>query len=97
MSTLTNLYTVTDSKSSISSRSSMEDLKSFTTTSTASIKSSDSVTKPKTNLARKTWEAVKKHAKEHHQSVNAAYAVYYGGGRMLEAQNQARQNEKERK
>jgi hypothetical protein len=28
---------------------------------------------------KKVWQAVKKHAKEHHASVNAAYGTYYGG------------------
>ena len=27
-----------------------------------------------------TWSRIKQHAREHHESVNAAYEVYYGGG-----------------
>lgn len=30
--------------------------------------------------AKKAWEKFKKMAKEHHNSVNAAYQVYYGAG-----------------
>ncbi|KAF2015407.1 hypothetical protein BU24DRAFT_421706 [Aaosphaeria arxii CBS 175.79] len=33
---------------------------------------------PKPSLASKTWSAIKKAAKEHHESVNGAYATYYG-------------------
>ncbi|KAF2190621.1 hypothetical protein K469DRAFT_721525 [Zopfia rhizophila CBS 207.26] len=37
--------------------------------------------KPESNM-NKAWKAVKKHAKEHHESVNAAYGAYYGAGRQ---------------
>ncbi|ETS73789.1 hypothetical protein PFICI_14735 [Pestalotiopsis fici W106-1] len=33
---------------------------------------------PSNTTFTKAWTAVKRHAKEHHQSVNAAYASYYG-------------------
>ncbi|KAH7076147.1 hypothetical protein FB567DRAFT_154700 [Paraphoma chrysanthemicola] len=32
--------------------------------------------------ARSIWESIKRHAKEHHASTNAAYALYYGQGQM---------------
>jgi hypothetical protein len=37
------------------------------------------VNKESVSNAKKAWQAVKKHAKEHHASVNAAYGTYYGG------------------
>lgn len=33
-----------------------------------------------TSPLSKAWKSVKKHAKEHHESVNGAYATYYGAG-----------------
>jgi hypothetical protein len=42
------------------------------TSSTPSSERSSSVSK--------AWQSVKKAAKEHHESVNAAYATYYSGG-----------------
>jgi hypothetical protein len=33
-----------------------------------------------TSSMNKAWKAVKRHAKEHHESVNGAYAAYYGAG-----------------
>ncbi|KAF2873103.1 hypothetical protein BDV95DRAFT_605669 [Massariosphaeria phaeospora] len=35
----------------------------------------------KSHPMSKAWKAVKKHAKEHHESLNTAYGIYYGGGR----------------
>ncbi|KAF2792787.1 hypothetical protein K505DRAFT_325933 [Melanomma pulvis-pyrius CBS 109.77] len=48
---------------------------------TDSLKSMDS-TKSTSSLS-KAWKAVKKHAKEHHESVNGAYASYYGAGTLV--------------
>ncbi|KAH6653195.1 hypothetical protein BKA67DRAFT_536889 [Truncatella angustata] len=33
---------------------------------------------PSNNSLKDAWAAVKRHAKEHHDSVNSAYAAYYG-------------------
>jgi hypothetical protein len=41
-----------------------------------------STTSTSSSKARSIWEAVKRHAKEHHESTNAAYALYYGQGQM---------------
>lgn len=67
---------------STTGRSSMETTKTGLTTSTASLLSSTSSTKSPSK-AKKVWEKVKKHAKEHHESVNNAYAYYYGQGQMV--------------
>jgi hypothetical protein len=34
------------------------------------------------SVSRKVWEKIKKHAKEHHESVNGAYEHYYAPGRF---------------
>ncbi|KAF2126193.1 hypothetical protein P153DRAFT_87100 [Dothidotthia symphoricarpi CBS 119687] len=59
-------------------RSSFEFSKSTVTCSTTSIDSSTSNKTP--GLARIFWDSIKRQAKEHHQSVNSAYATYYGQG-----------------
>ncbi|KAF2278027.1 uncharacterized protein EI97DRAFT_281747 [Westerdykella ornata] len=65
-------------------RSSFEsDLTKTPMSSASSILSKDSLAKGSTKeptMARKAWEAVKRRAKEHHDSVNAAYEVYYSQG-----------------
>ncbi|PSN74697.1 hypothetical protein BS50DRAFT_627978 [Corynespora cassiicola Philippines] len=61
-------------------RSSFETTKSAMVTSTISDTSSLLSSTKSPSTAKKAWNAVKKHAIEHHKSVNAAYATYYGQG-----------------
>jgi hypothetical protein len=37
---------------------------------------------PSTSKANKLWTSIKRHVKEHHESVNAVYANYYGQGSL---------------
>lgn len=68
---------------SSTTRSSIDTFKSGKSTSNDSLIESPitmpAVTKSPSKT-RQAWEFVKKHAKEHHESVNAAYAVYYSAG-----------------
>jgi hypothetical protein len=57
--------------------SSIDTLKSGKTTSTVYLVSSASSAKTPSKT-QQAWKSVKKHAREHHESVNAAYALYYG-------------------
>ena len=59
-----------------STRQSFESKVSASSTLSADSQSS---TKSASSVS-KAWKAVKKHAKEHHESVNGAYATYYGAG-----------------
>jgi hypothetical protein len=58
-------------------RTSVELAKDAIITSSSSIKTSSSSSK-----ARGVWSSIKRHAKEHHEGVKAAFAVYYGQGQM---------------
>ncbi|KAF1830150.1 hypothetical protein BDW02DRAFT_508279 [Decorospora gaudefroyi] len=59
-------------------RTSLEMTKSPVTSSSASIGSSQDTLKKPSGKARSLWTSVKRHAKEHHEGMNAAYATYYG-------------------
>ncbi|KAF2741018.1 hypothetical protein EJ04DRAFT_507452 [Polyplosphaeria fusca] len=50
------------------------------TDSRTSSQSSTSSTSSTSSNMSKAWGSVKKAAKDHHQSVNSAYQVYYSGG-----------------
>lgn len=65
---------------STNARFSMESTKTGLTTSTASLVSSEPA--KTSSKAKQMWDSFKKHAKEHHESVNNAYALYYGQGQM---------------
>ena len=39
---------------------------------------SASTSAPSTASRPSTWSRIKQHAREHHESVNSAYALYYG-------------------
>ncbi|KAF2248547.1 hypothetical protein BU26DRAFT_565931 [Trematosphaeria pertusa] len=74
---------VTMSSQSLTPRSSLETTKTSFTTSTTSTSTSTASLLPKpSSKAAQLWSAIKKHAKEHHESVNNAYALYYGQGQM---------------
>ncbi|KAF2030733.1 hypothetical protein EK21DRAFT_64889 [Setomelanomma holmii] len=55
-----------------------KDSASIITTSTSVSSTSASAS----SKARSVWESIKRHAKEHHESTNAAYALYYSQGQM---------------
>jgi hypothetical protein len=38
--------------------------------------------------ARGIWSFIKRHAKEHHEGVNSAFAAYYGQGEVKKAQQE---------
>ncbi|CBX97178.1 predicted protein [Plenodomus lingam JN3] len=59
-------------------RTSLDMIKTPMKSSAESVVSSNT-TLGDTSRASSLWRSVKRHAKEHHDSVNAAYITYYGG------------------
>lgn len=59
-----------------SSSSASSTMSNLTLDSIANMKA----TQQRPSTTRRAWEAIKKHAREHHASVNGAYEVYYGQG-----------------
>lgn len=57
-----------------------ETLSDEETSSQSSLISSASEYSASPNKAKRVWTAVKKHVKEHHDSLNQAYSIYYGPG-----------------
>lgn len=66
--TLTSTATTPSPSQQPSARPSMDSTRTRSTTSTSST----------TSTVNKAWSTIKKAAREHHESVNAAYEVYYG-------------------
>ncbi|KAF1997066.1 hypothetical protein P154DRAFT_622675 [Amniculicola lignicola CBS 123094] len=79
MSSTTSTSGTNSRQSSLYTLDAEKPTKSEIAVSSASILSSDSST-TKRSKTKIIWEAIKKHAREHHESVNAAYATYYGAG-----------------
>ncbi|KAF2821385.1 hypothetical protein CC86DRAFT_103319 [Ophiobolus disseminans] len=64
-------------------RTSVELAKEAIVSSSSSISSSSTSA---TSKAHGIWSSIKRHAKEHHQATNAAYATYYGQGQTRPGQ-----------
>lgn len=79
------MSTTTTLRSSSSLDYAKSEFKASTTTLTTTT-SATTVSQPSSNApkpesrTKKLWAALKKHVKEHHESVNAVYENLYGGG-----------------
>ncbi|KAF1917470.1 hypothetical protein BDU57DRAFT_513754 [Ampelomyces quisqualis] len=61
-------------------RTSIDLAKEAAITTTSSCSSSFTTASPPKSKASTIWDSIKRHAKKHHEDVNAAYVAYYGLG-----------------
>ena len=71
-------------------RNSIQDVKpTITSSSSASFASFESApTLRERSKVHGLWSSIKRHAKEHHEAVNAAYVTYYGLGGNVNGRKQ---------
>ncbi|KAJ6195984.1 hypothetical protein J3E72DRAFT_48536 [Bipolaris maydis] len=88
-------YSTSTTTTTTTPRTSIDKLNPWKSLSSAiSIRSSPcGSTLKEPSKTRSLWNSVKRHTREHHESVNAAYATYYGQGVCLDEHCDGRNQE----